>query len=116
MVFGSFARGARYEKERMKNFLSNSRLSETDLRGTSGIGMLRSCENLGELRAIDPSAVIKGPTTIGDNVTIYAGAVIDNSIIGSNVNISQDVQVMLSVIGDELLAFPRRIVYDHHNG
>jgi acetyltransferase-like isoleucine patch superfamily enzyme len=49
---------------------------------------------------IDPSAIIHGPTTIGDNVTINAGAVIENCIIGNNVNISQDVQLMLSVVGD----------------
>jgi len=46
------------------------------------------------------SPIIHGPTTIGDNVTINAGAVIENCIIGSNVNISQDVQLMLSVVGD----------------
>jgi acetyltransferase-like isoleucine patch superfamily enzyme len=33
-------------------------------------------------------------------VTINAGAVIENCIIGNNVNISQDVQLMLSVVGD----------------
>ena len=33
-------------------------------------------------------------------MTIGAGAVIENCIIGSNVNISQDVQLMLSVVGD----------------
>ncbi len=49
---------------------------------------------------IDPRAVIHGPTTIGDNVTINAGSVIENCIIGNNVNISQDVQLMLSVVGD----------------
>jgi carbonic anhydrase/acetyltransferase-like protein (isoleucine patch superfamily) len=49
---------------------------------------------------IDPTAVIKGYTTIGDNVTIGAGAVIDNCVIGSNVTISQGCQLLLSVIGD----------------
>ncbi len=49
---------------------------------------------------IDPHAVIHGPTTIGDNVSINAGAVIENCIIGDNVNISQGCQLMLSVIGD----------------
>ena len=49
---------------------------------------------------IAPRAVIHGPTTIGDNVTVNAGAVIENCIIGNNVNISQDVQLMLSVVGD----------------
>jgi len=55
---------------------------------------------IGKNCVIDPSAVIHGPTTIGDNVTINAGAVIENCIIGSNVNVSQDCQLMLSVIGD----------------
>ncbi|MEK6221855.1 MAG: hypothetical protein N2D54_06365, partial [Chloroflexota bacterium] len=44
--------------------------------------------------------VIHGPTTIGDNVTIGAGAVVENCIIGNNVNISQGCQLMLSVVGD----------------
>ena len=49
---------------------------------------------------IDPTAVIHGYTLIGDNVTIGAGAVIDNCIIGSNVTISQGCQLLLSVISD----------------
>jgi carbonic anhydrase/acetyltransferase-like protein (isoleucine patch superfamily) len=44
--------------------------------------------------------VISGPTTIGDNVTIGAGAVIDNCTIGDNVNVSQGCNLMLSTIGD----------------
>jgi carbonic anhydrase/acetyltransferase-like protein (isoleucine patch superfamily) len=44
--------------------------------------------------------VLHGPTTIGNNVTIGAGAVIENCIIGDNVNISQGCQLMLSVVGD----------------
>lgn len=49
---------------------------------------------------IDPSAVIHGPTTIGNNVTIGPGVVIDNCIIGNNVNISQGCHLMLSVVSD----------------
>jgi carbonic anhydrase/acetyltransferase-like protein (isoleucine patch superfamily) len=49
---------------------------------------------------IDPTAVIHGYTIIGDNVTIGAGAVIDNCIIGSNVTISQGCQLLLSVVSD----------------
>ena len=50
--------------------------------------------------SIHPAAVILGPTTIGDNVVIEPGAVIDNCIIGNNVTISQGCQLMLSVVGD----------------
>lgn len=49
---------------------------------------------------IDPTAVIHGPTSIGNNVTIGPGVVIDNCIIGNNVNVSQGCQLMLSVVSD----------------
>ena len=61
---------------------------------------VRSWSRWGKNCVIDPTAVIHGPTTIGDNVTINAGAVIENCIIGSNVNVSQECQLMLSVVGD----------------
>jgi UDP-N-acetylglucosamine diphosphorylase / glucose-1-phosphate thymidylyltransferase / UDP-N-acetylgalactosamine diphosphorylase / glucosamine-1-phosphate N-acetyltransferase / galactosamine-1-phosphate N-acetyltransferase len=100
VVFGLFARGARFEK----------RLNE-DLGfklGVLGKALYEGCQILecselvkvGKNCIIDPRAVIHGPTTIGDNVTINAGAVIENCIIGNNVNVSQDVQLMLSVVGD----------------
>ena len=100
MVFGQFARGARFEKR------ANEELSfKLNILGRAiyeGRQVLESsvAVKVGKNCVIDPSAVIKGPTIIGDNVTINAGAVIDNSYIGNNVNISQDVQVMLSVVGD----------------
>jgi carbonic anhydrase/acetyltransferase-like protein (isoleucine patch superfamily) len=50
--------------------------------------------------SIDPSAIIHGPTSIGDNVTVGPGVVIDNCLIGNNVNISQGCQLMLSVVSD----------------
>ena len=55
---------------------------------------------IGKNVSIDPSATIHGPTIIGNHVTIGAGAVIDNCIIGNNVNISQGCQLMLSVVSD----------------
>ncbi len=100
VVFGLFSRGARFEKQ-----------LKQDLRFKLGIlaasvyegRQLLECSRLvkvGKNCVIDPHAVIHGPTTIGDNVHIDAGAVIENCIIGSNVNVSQDVQLMLSVVGD----------------
>jgi carbonic anhydrase/acetyltransferase-like protein (isoleucine patch superfamily) len=62
-----------------------------------------SCSRLvkiGKNCSIDPTAIIHGPTIIGNNVTIGAGAVITNSLIGNNVNIMQGCQVMLSVVSD----------------
>lgn len=100
MVFGQFAHGARFEK-RLKEDAS----FKVKILGKAiyeGRQVLESSElvKVGKGCVIDPSAVIHGPTVIGDNVTINAGAVIENCIIGNNVNISQDSQVMLSVVGD----------------
>jgi carbonic anhydrase/acetyltransferase-like protein (isoleucine patch superfamily) len=55
---------------------------------------------IGKNCSIDPTATIHGPTIIGDNVTIGAGVVITNSLIGKNVTIMQGSQVMLSVVSD----------------
>jgi len=100
VVFGLFSRGARFEKQLGEDLgfklgiLLNAMYQGRQLLETSKLVRIgRNC-------VIDPRAVIHGPTTIGDNVTINAGAVIENCIIGSNVNISQDVQLMLSVVGD----------------
>jgi carbonic anhydrase/acetyltransferase-like protein (isoleucine patch superfamily) len=49
---------------------------------------------------IDPTAVIKGPTTIGDNCNIGPGVVIDVSTIGDNVTVSQGCQLLLATVGD----------------
>lgn len=55
---------------------------------------------IGKNCSIDPTAVIQGPTVIGNNVNIGAGAVITNSLIGNNVTVMQGSQVMLSVVSD----------------
>jgi acetyltransferase-like isoleucine patch superfamily enzyme len=66
----------------------------------------KSLVKVGKDCSIDPTAIIHGPTVIGDNVYIGPGAVITNSIIGNNVNVMQGSQVMLSVISDRcFLAF-----------
>ncbi|MBI3737805.1 MAG: multidrug transporter [Chloroflexi bacterium] len=100
VVFGLFGRGARFEKHLSESLgFKLGILSKALYEGKQ----LLECSELvkvGKNCVIDPRAVIHGPTTIGDNVTINAGAVIENCIIGNNVNVSQDVQLMLSVVGD----------------
>lgn len=60
----------------------------------------RKLVKVGKNCSIDPTAVIHGPTVLGDNVYVGPGAVITNSLIGNNVNIMQGSQIMLSVISD----------------
>lgn len=100
VVFGLFARGARFEKRIGEDTLYKLKVISKAL--YEGRQLLECSElvKIGKNCVIDPRAIIHGPTTIGDNVVINAGSVIENCIIGSNVNISQDVQLMLSVVGD----------------
>ncbi|RJP49749.1 MAG: multidrug transporter [Anaerolineaceae bacterium] len=100
MVFSQFARGARFEKRLNEDLGFKLKIIGKAI--YEGRQVLESSElvKIGKGCVIDPSAVIHGPAIIGDNVTINAGTVIENCVIGNNVNISQDVQLMLSVVGD----------------
>lgn len=100
MVFGLFGRGARFEDRLKRDLLFKLSIICKAIFEGKQVLECSGVVNIGRNCVIDPSAVIHGPTTIGDNVTIGAGAVIENCIIGDNVNISQGCQVMLSVIGD----------------
>ena len=99
-VFGQFGRGARFEKRLNEDVAFKLKIISKAI--YEGRQLLECSElvRIGKNCVIDPRAIIHGPAWIGDNVTIGAGSVIENSIIGNNVNISQDVQVMLSVVGD----------------
>jgi UDP-N-acetylglucosamine diphosphorylase / glucose-1-phosphate thymidylyltransferase / UDP-N-acetylgalactosamine diphosphorylase / glucosamine-1-phosphate N-acetyltransferase / galactosamine-1-phosphate N-acetyltransferase len=100
VVFGLFGRGARFEKQLNEDLKFKLGILATAVYEGRQLLQCSRLVKVGRNCVIDPHAVIHGPTTIGDNVTINAGAVIENCIIGSNVNVSQDVQLMLSVVGD----------------
>src|SRR5512139_846092 len=100
IVFGLFSRGARFEKRSYEDLGFKLRIMSRAIYEGRQILECSELVRIGKNCIIDPSAIIHGPTTIGDSVTINAGAVIENCIIGNNVNVSQDVQLMLSVVGD----------------
>jgi len=100
VVFGLFSRGARVEKRLGEDLVFKLNVLRKAIYEGRQILECSELVKIGKNCVIDPHAVIHGPTTIGDNVTINANAVIENCIIGNNVNISQDVQLMLSVVGD----------------
>ncbi|MFC1997678.1 DapH/DapD/GlmU-related protein, partial [Chloroflexota bacterium] len=100
VVFGLFGRAVRTQ-----NRLNNDLSFKLQVLGKSlyeGKHLLSSSKlvTIGRNCTIHPGAMIFGPASIGDNVNIDAGVVIENSIIGDNCNISQGCQVMLSVVGD----------------
>ncbi|MGQ9627561.1 MAG: multidrug transporter [Anaerolineae bacterium] len=97
--FGIFSWGARMEKAVEKLSVRANILWRAFLEGKQFL----SCSALvkvGKNTHIDPTAIIQGPSLIGDNVTIGAGAVISNCLIGNNVNIMQGCQLLLSVVSD----------------
>src|SRR6185503_10381980 len=100
VVFGLFSRGARFEKRLNEDLAFKLRILGKAIYEGRQILECSELVKIGKNCVIDPHAIIHGPTTIGDNVTINAGAVLENCIIGNNVNLSQDVQLMLSVVGD----------------
>ena len=100
VVYTLFSRGASFENRVNSSPLFKLLLLSKAIYEGKQVLACSELVKIGRNCVIDPSAVIHGPTTIGDNVTIGAGAVIDNCIIGNNVNISQGCQLMLSVVGD----------------
>ena len=100
VVFGVFSSGVKAEKRLEEDLGFKVKVLAKALYEGRQVLECSELVVIGENCTIDPRAVIHGPTIIGNNVTIGAGAVVENSIIGDNVNISQDVQIMLSVVGD----------------
>lgn len=59
--------------------------------------------SLGKNITIHPSAIVTGPTFIGDNVIIGAKAEINHSVIGNNVLIGEDSKIVGSVIWNDII-------------
>ena len=100
VVFGLFTRGAHFEDRLKQEPFYKLRILVRAMYEGKQVLECSELVTIGRNCVIDPHATIHGPTTIGDNVTINAGAIIENCIIGDNVNISQDCQLMLCVVGD----------------
>lgn len=100
VVFGLFGRGVKFEQQLEEDLGFKLKVLMRALYEGKQVLSCSELVTIGKDCVIDPDAIIHGPTTIGDNVTVGAGAVIENCIIGDNVNVSQDCQLMLSVVGD----------------
>lgn len=100
ILFGVFARGKDMEDKVEADWRYRLKVLYRALLEQKQVLDCSELVKIGKNAIIDPSVVIHGPTTIGNNVTIGPGTVIDNCIIGNNVNISQGSQLMLSVVSD----------------
>jgi carbonic anhydrase/acetyltransferase-like protein (isoleucine patch superfamily) len=100
IIFGVYARGARLDREIEHSLGKNLRILWRALLERKQVLGCSEVVHIGRNCSIDPSVIIRGPTYIGDNVSIGPGAVVDVSYIGSNVDIGTGGQVMLSVVSD----------------
>jgi carbonic anhydrase/acetyltransferase-like protein (isoleucine patch superfamily) len=99
-IYNLFGRGARFEDRLNRDLLYNLNVLWHALLEGRQVLQCSELVRIGKNCVIDPSAIISGPTTIGNNCTIGPGVVIDNCTIGDNVNIAQGCQLMLSTVGD----------------
>ena len=97
---GVFAWGRKLEKEVAESWRLKLRIGLRSFFERKHFLSSSAVVKIGKNCSIDPSAIIQGPTVIGNNVNIGAGVVITNSLIGSNVTIMQGSQLMLSVVSD----------------
>ncbi|MCP4415932.1 MAG: multidrug transporter [Chloroflexi bacterium] len=100
ILLGVFTQGANVEDRAAASWQQKIKILSRSIIEQKRILANSEVVKVGKNVHIDPTAVIHGYTIIGDNVTIGAGAVIDNCIIGSHVTVSQGCQLLLSVIGD----------------
>ncbi|MEP7290068.1 MAG: multidrug transporter [Chloroflexota bacterium] len=100
IIMGIFSEGHRYEHKVEGSNLFRLKVLWQALLEQKQVLSCSEFVHIGENCIIDPTAIIQGPTFIGDNCTIGPGTVIGNCYIGNNVNISQGCEVMLSVISD----------------
>ncbi|MFQ6100869.1 MAG: multidrug transporter [Anaerolineae bacterium] len=100
VIFGVFAHAARLDLQIEHSVRKYFRMLWRALLERKQALSSSEVAHIGRNCSIDPSVIIKGPTYIGDNVSIGPGAVIDVSIIGDNVTIGTGCQVQLSVVSD----------------
>lgn len=98
--FGVFAWARKTEQEVEQSWRTKLRVTARAFLERKHFLQCSALVKVGKNCSIDPTAIIQGPTVIGNNVHIGAGAVVVSSLIGNNVTIMQGSQVMLSVVSD----------------
>ena len=98
-LFGVLANGARMERS-LNEFRVLLKIFWRSLLERQQILSCSHLVQIGRNTQIDPTAVIQGPTIIGDNVYIGAGVVISNCIIGNHASILHGNELLISVVGD----------------
>ncbi|MDX1995119.1 MAG: DapH/DapD/GlmU-related protein [bacterium] len=111
IIFGNFGRAGQLDRSiehsvfRQVGMLWKAILEQKQILQSS------AAVHIGKNCTIDPSAVITGPAYIGNNVSIGAGVVIDNSTIGDNVTIDAGCVLMMSTVANNCFLPFRAALY-----
>ena len=100
VTFGVFANGARADRDLERSTWKNLKVLWRSLLERKQVLSSSGLVHVGRNCRIDPTAIVKGPAYIGENVNIGPGAVIDVSIIGDDVDILTGAHVSFSVVSD----------------
>lgn len=100
VIFGTFARSGRFLQKVETSFFQNLKMLWRAVIEQRQVLRASEAVEIGSGCSIDPTAIIRGPVKIGNNVSIGAGAVIDNCTLGNNVNIDAGCMLYQSTVGD----------------
>jgi len=100
VIFGVFAWGGRLERDVERSVGKQIRMLWHAVLERKQVLSSSAVVRIGRNCSIDPTAIIQGPTYIGDDVSIGPGVVICASVIGDNVDVMQGGQILLSVVSD----------------
>jgi UDP-N-acetylglucosamine diphosphorylase / glucose-1-phosphate thymidylyltransferase / UDP-N-acetylgalactosamine diphosphorylase / glucosamine-1-phosphate N-acetyltransferase / galactosamine-1-phosphate N-acetyltransferase len=100
VIFTNFARAGRLDKKIEQSFMTSLKLLWRAVLEQKQILSSSSAIEIGTGCSIHPSAILTGPAKIGNNVSIGAGAIIDNCTIGDNVNIDAGCMLYQSTVGN----------------
>ena len=111
VIFINFARAGRLDRKIGQSFFTSVKLLWRAIMEQRQILSSSAAVEIGKDCSIAPSAIITGPAKIGNNVTIGAGAVIDNCTIGDNVNIDAGCMLYQSTVANNCFLPFRSALY-----
>ena len=100
IIFGVFSRASRFDDSVAQHNFFTLKLLWRALLEMKQVLASSAAVKIGRGTVIHPTAVITGPTEIGENCTIGPGVMIDNSTIGNNVTVDDGCVLMMSTVAD----------------
>lgn len=100
VIFGVFAQAARLDSEIDYSLKKNLKILWRSMLERRQVLESSEVVHVGRNCTIDPSVILRGPTWIGDNVSIGPGSVIDIAVIGDDASIGTGSHIQMSVVSE----------------